>query len=156
MVPLFMYMGLEKRISTYLEELFEEEMKGLFTVDIEKSKAGFRVFIDGDEGVNIDQCKEVSRKLKSMLEEDSDFFDHHMLEVSSPGADRPLSLWRQYPKHIGRKLKVTLHDGDRLEGKLKELAATSIILESGSGKKKKVIEVPFESISESIVQISFK
>lgn len=155
-MPLFMYMELEKRISTHLEELFERELTGLFTVDIESGPAGVSVYIDGDEGVSIDQCQQVNRHLQRVLEEDEDFFTRYSLEVSSPGVDRPLKMWRQYQKHTGRTLEVKLTNGTVHEGRLKDMAATGIILEVTRKKTRETLEIPFESIKESFVKISFK
>ena len=68
------------------------------------------VALDGDTGVDIDFCAAVSRELGNELETLEDL-GAYVLEVSSPGADAPMKLLRQFPKHVGRELKVVLNDG---------------------------------------------
>ena len=73
------------------------------------------VDIDGDNGVNIDDCIELSRAVESQLDRDEEDFE---LNVSSAGADSPLKLTRQYVKNVGRDLEVVMFDGKEAEGTL--------------------------------------
>jgi ribosome maturation factor RimP len=57
------------------------------------------------------------------------------MEVSSPGADKPLSMLRQLPKHIGRKLDILKVDGERLIAVFKALESETLELEIPSEKK---------------------
>ncbi len=75
------------------------------------------VLIDGDEGVNIDHCAQISRKISAELEEKEVMDGAYRLEVSSPGVEFPLKYQRQFPKHIGRKVKVSQNDGAEKIGK---------------------------------------
>ena len=118
------------------------------------------VIIDGDHGINIDDCASISRELSAVLD-DSGLMgdDPYMLEVSTPGLDHPLKLKRQYKKNIGRKLKVKLPD-TIVEGTLTEVNEDTILLnqETGSGKKKEVktIDIQFSEIEKAFVLVSFK
>src|SRR5690348_33189 len=69
------------------------------------------VIVDGDTGMTIDDCADLSRKLSKEFE-DRSFFgeENYILEVSTPGLDQPLKLRRQFQKNIGRKLKVKLQN----------------------------------------------
>lgn len=65
------------------------------------------IIIDGDQGVTIDDCAELSRFLSKQFDERNYFGDdNYLLEVSTPGLDHPLKLKRQYYKNTGRNLKV--------------------------------------------------
>jgi ribosome maturation factor RimP len=118
------------------------------------------VILDGDEGVTIDDCAEVSRMLSKEFD-DRSFFgeDSYLLEVPTPGLEHPLKLKRQYFKNAGRNLKV-VGKSATVEGKLKEVTDDKIVLvqETGSGKKKetKEVEIPFSEIDKTFVQVSFK
>jgi ribosome maturation factor RimP len=118
------------------------------------------IIIDGDQGVTIDDCADLSRILSKEFDE-RNFFgdDNYLLEVSTPGLDHPLKLKRQYFKNTGRSLKVVGKTAT-LEGKLKEVADDKIVLvqETGTGKKKetKDIEIPFSEIDKTFVLVSFK
>lgn len=74
--------------------------------------------IDGDKGVNIDDCVALSRAIESALDRDKEDFS---LDVSSHGATTPIVLPRQYTRHIGRTLEVKLLDGNKAEGELIKL-----------------------------------
>ena len=118
------------------------------------------VFIDGDQGVTIDDCADLSRVLSKEFDDRAYFGDDsYLLEVSTPGLDHPLKLRRQYIKNAGRNLKVVAKTST-LEGKLKAVADDKIVLvqETGSGKKKetKEIEILFSEIEKTFVMVSFK
>ncbi len=121
------------------------------------------VFLDSDEGITFEKCRLVSRFLEEHIDEAGWLGEKYTLEVSSPGATRPLELPRQFPKHIGRKLKVDLHSGESVKGKLTRAGEEAIVLEVSrtekAGKKKKKIvedrELSFENIKQAIVQLSF-
>lgn len=118
------------------------------------------IFIDGDHGVTIDDCADLSRVLSKEFDDRAYFGDdNYLLEVSTPGLDHPLKLRRQYIKNAGRNLKV-VGKTSTLEGKLKEVADDKIVLvqETGTGKKResKEIEIPFSEIERTFVMVSFK
>lgn len=118
------------------------------------------IIVDGDRGITIDDCADLSRVLSKEFEE-RNFFgdDSYLLEVSTPGLDHPLKLKRQYYKNTGRNLKV-VGKQTTSEGKLKEVTDEKIVLvqEIGTGKKKesKEIEIPFSEIDKTFVLVSFK
>ena len=76
------------------------------------------VFIDGDEGVSLDTCTQISRILESILDAEPTLGGIYELEVSSPGVSRPLKFLRQYLKHVGRTLKIKLITYEQIEAVL--------------------------------------
>lgn len=118
------------------------------------------IIIDGDQGVTIDACADLSRVLSKAFDERAYFGeDNYLLEVSTPGLDHPLKLKRQYFKNAGRNLKVVGKTAT-VEGRLKEVADDKIVLvqDTGTGKKKdtKEVEIPFSEIDKTFVTVSFK
>lgn len=120
------------------------------------------VWVDGDKGVSIDDCAEISRKLGEKIEESGVIDSSYLLEVSSPGIDQPLKLKRQYQKNKGRRLAVTLQDQQVKTGKLEEVREDSIVLleekNDKDGKKKTSsfpVEINFGDIKKSNVLIAF-
>lgn len=117
------------------------------------------VIVDGDNGVNIDDCAAISREVSAALDDSGLMDENYLLEVSTPGLDHPLKLTRQYKKNVGRKLKVKRAD-TIIEGTLTEVTEDMITLnqETGSGKMKelKTITVPFSEIEKAFVLVSFK
>lgn len=157
---------METKIYDLLEEKFaEEDFTDCFLIELKlHSNNKLEIFIDSDTGITFDRCRKISRYLESYLDESGWLGERYTLEVSSPGVSRPLQLPRQYPKHIGRKLKVNLKDGSEIEGRLQKVEDEQITVEQRiverQGKKKKRLKVstdiPFENIQGSLVQISFK
>ncbi len=134
-----------------------------FVVDViastRKGPQKVLVILDGDQGITIDDCANLSRELSKTLDESGWVDDSYMLEVSTPGLDQPLVLTRQYRKNIGRNLRVKLGI-EIVEGKLAEVTEDKIALvqEIGTGKKKetKIVDVLFSSIEKAFVLVSFK
>ena len=140
-----------------------EERPDLFLVDIIKKgndrSAKILVLVDGDEGLSIDECAEISRKLSRYIDENLELANPLTLEVSSPGLDHPISSLRQYMKNIGKNIRVLKQDGSQLEGKLTEASEEKILIEKTLDKKKKLTdlkEIYMEDINKTIVLISFK
>lgn len=132
-----------------------------FLVEVRiKPTNNVKVFIDADEGVILSDLIEYNRKLYKQLEE-SDLFPNgdFSLEVSSPGLDEPLKLFRQYKKNIGRFVEITLKDSMKKEGKLVEATEDGVIVEteSGKGKKKEIKQesILFDQIKNTKIQVKF-
>ena len=156
----------EEKIIDLLEEKFTEpEFSNCFWLDV-KLHAGKRleVIIDCDTGVTFSTCRQISRHLESIIDEEQWLGPKYTLEVSSPGAERPLKLPRQYKKHLGRKLEVKTTEGEEYEGRLSEVTEESITLDykvrRKEGKSKVTEEVQttivFAAIEKAKVKISFK
>ncbi|HEY8780979.1 MAG TPA: ribosome assembly cofactor RimP [Mucilaginibacter sp.] len=156
-------MNIEKRV----RELVEEKVTAmgrpdLFIVDVKMHANGkLIILVDGDKGVGIDDCAEISRYVGFRLEEENVIETAYNLEVSSPGIDRPLTSIRQYLKNIERNLSIKMADGVKREGKLTGVTEDAIIIEEKikeKGKKAEIIEstIPISKITETKVLISFK
>jgi ribosome maturation factor RimP len=106
-----------------------------------------------------DFTRHISEKID---EEDSDLSeDAFTFEISSPGAERPLTNRKQYTKHVGRSFEFQLAE-KLLSGKLLEIKEGDVfvITETVKEKGKKAIEVthevPFSLIQSATIIISFK
>lgn len=151
--------ALEKEIRNRVEAILSHD-PSLFVVGISLKGTGggqrLLVLLDGDQGVTIDQCSEVSRKLGAQIEEEELIRDQYTLEVSSAGVDHPLGSERQYRKNIGRNLRVTLKDGAKVEGKLLEVKSEEIMVEIKLKKETVQQQIATSNIDKSIVLVSFK
>jgi ribosome maturation factor RimP len=149
-----------KALEQKVETLIREE-SGVFLVEVRiKPTNNVKVFLDADSGVSIDKLVSYNRKLYRDLEENSFFPGRDFsLEISSPGLDEPLKLYRQYVKNIGRPVEVIRKDGVKTEGKLVSASETEIVVEEEKGKNKKKELVPhtilFDNIKTTKVQIKF-
>lgn len=112
------------------------------------------VFIDGDNGVDIDDCVALSRAIENSLDRDQEDFE---LSVSSAGIDHPLKLKRQYRKNIGRDMIINTFDGETIEGKLLDCDNDKIVIKLPGKKNVEVqpLQIKFEDINNAKVVISF-
>lgn len=155
----------KEKVIELAQERFDELGRPLYIVDLNiTSKNQIFVEIDSEiDSVSIEDCVAVSRNIEHNLDREEEDFE---LEVSSAGLDKPLRMYKQYVKNIGRSLKVKLVEPGKLEGKLIQADEKQITLEvetkeSVEGKKKKIsviesIVLPYEKIGEAKVVISFK
>ena len=95
------------------------------------------VAIDGDNGITIEDCIELSRYIEKSLTRDEEDFE---LNVASAGLDNPLKLHRQYVKNIGRTIEITTNDGEKNRGKLLEVSDNDIVVELDNHPKRKKAE----------------
>lgn len=148
--------AIEQRVYALLTE-----QPSHFLVEIRiKPTNNVKVFIDADEGVILSNLINYNRKLYKQLEESGLFPNGDFsLEVSSPGLDEPLKLFRQYKKNVGRFVEITLNDNSKKEGKLVEATEDGVVIEteSGKGKKKEIKQesVLFDQIKNTKIQIKF-
>lgn len=148
-------------IKKLAESLLKDESH--FVVDVicstRSNPKKLLVILDGDKGINIDDCAELSRELSEALDSSNLIDGAFVLEVSTPGLDQPLKTKRQYVKNIGRNVKIKLKD-KTVEGKLSAVRENGIevLQQIGSGKKKeeKAVEILLEEIDKTFVLVSFK
>ena len=147
---------IEKLVATLLEGETE-----YFLVSLRiKPTNNVKVFIDGDNGLPIEKCVQLNRKLYKLLDEAAFYPEGEFsLELSSPGVDEPLKSSRQYKKNIGRDVAIIFLDETTREGKLIAVAEENIIVEYTEGKGKKAIiqqlVIPFSNIKTTTVQTKF-
>ncbi len=156
-------MKLEEQVRDIAESFLQDDT--YFIVDVISKAATGRqkilILLDGDNGVNIDDCAQLSRSLGHHLEE-NEVLDHaYVLEVSSPGLDHPLKLPRQFKKNIDRNFKLLLKNGQTIKGRLREMNGEELKMEIEPDKKKKEKEpsecqVSLSEIEKANVLVSFK
>lgn len=150
-------------IRSKLADLAEKTLKpGLFLVDVvasSKNLSKIKVVIDGDQGVTIDDCGEISRELSARLDEMNFGTGRYVLEVTTPGLDQPLKLRRQYAKNVGRSLKVHRRDKTIVSGRLTRSDEQGILLvqevKEGKNRSEKEVPVSFDDIEKAFVTASF-
>jgi ribosome maturation factor RimP len=76
-----------------------------------------RIYIDGPDGITLDDCERASRQVSAVLDVDDPIRGQYTLEMSSPGLDRPLFTAEHFAQYIGHEVKLRLHSP--LEGRRK-------------------------------------
>lgn len=137
--------------------IIEKEQMEL--VDIEFVKEGsnwfLRVFIDKEGGIDIDDCGKISEGISAKLDEVDPIPQAYFLEVSSPGAERPLKKPADLQKSVGKHVHITTYEpinGEKVfEGKLLSFENEEITLQDA--KKQKVI--PYNKVASARLAIVF-
>lgn len=81
-----------------------------------------RIFIDGENGINVDDCAAVSRQVSGVMDVEDPISSEYNLEVSSPGLDRPIFTLEQFEMFVGEfvdiKLRYAFEGRRKFKGKL--------------------------------------
>ncbi|MFC9871498.1 ribosome maturation factor RimP [Nocardia salmonicida] len=170
-----MPMPTEERVSQLVAELVARrgfDLEGVAIVAAgngELAPVRVKVTVDSDGPANLDAIAAISREMSELLDAAGDFGDSaYLLEVTTPGVERPLTTDRHWRRAQGRKVRVKLADGvERIEGKarfdarvgqLTDDAATgsaTIALVIGGKTKPHRVHVPVADIAEAVVQVEF-
>ena len=148
-----------------VEKLLEDalvEKPSLFLINMTISETNqIQVVIDGDTGVSVQDCIDVSRAIEHNLDREEEDFS---LEVHSAGVSEPLTMVRQYKKNIGRSLQLKTEEGT-IEGEVTAATDEAVTLQwkarepkpVGKGKVtvQKEAKVPYNDIVEAKVMIKF-
>ena len=131
-------------------ELFDAEY-------VKEGKDWFlRIYIDKEDGISLDDCEKVSNYLSSKLDEVDPIETNYLLEVSSPGIDRPLIKDSDYVKYKGRIVEVFLYKAINSEkvitGVLEGLERNFIILSDENQEK---INIPRDIVSKVKLAVIF-
>ncbi|MBV8300720.1 MAG: ribosome maturation factor RimP [Candidatus Dormibacteraeota bacterium] len=109
---------------------------GVELVDVHWSGKGrgavLRLVIDRAGGVSLDDCERVSNAVSAVLDAYDPIDASYRLEVSSPGAERPLRTLDEWRGSLGRRVNVRLHDGDAervVEGRLVAVSDSQVQVE---------------------------
>ncbi len=102
------------KVETLVEELALGFLEGteIELVDVEYVKERdwyLRVFIDKENGIDIEDCQKLSEQLEAKLDELDPIRESYYLEVSSPGLDRALKKEKDFVRHAGQKVEVALY-----------------------------------------------
>jgi ribosome maturation factor RimP len=148
------------RLRGLLEPLVGAE--GLDLEDVELSKAGryrvLRVVVDADDGVDLDTVAELTRAISAGLDETDLMGDEqYQLEVTSPGAERPLTEHRHYARAVGRLARMKLHEGGELVARILSVDDTGLDVEvpGVKGRKATARRLEFAQIAKARVEVEF-
>lgn len=100
--------GLEAQVRAFVEDLLKKGPIFLVDFSVRGSMGSHAVdvFVESDDTLGVNQIAELSREIGFILDTEDIMPGTYTLNVSTPGADRPLRKIRQYRKHLGRNLRV--------------------------------------------------
>lgn len=127
--------GLTDLIRQVVESL-EYELVGVELLQRQKGASLLRVYIDRPEGINLDDCGEVSHRVSGVLDVEDPIKGNYNLEVSSPGLDRPLFNKEHFLRYKGHRVRLELRSKvagrRRITGILDGLENDNVLVAEGS------------------------
>lgn len=136
--------------------------RGMELVELSAHPGGgrliLRCLVDTARGVTLDELSGLNRSIGAVLDEQDVIPDRYTLEVSSPGLDRPLKLWTDFERVIGRRVRVTAAapgEVSRKEHHGEVLGANeeAVVLMLDSGDK---LQIPLSQITHAVQEIGLK
>lgn len=150
--------ALRARLLTLLEPVVAAA--GADLEDVSASPAGkrtvVRVVVDADGGIDLDDVAEVSRLVSEALDELDEaepglLGASYVLEVSSPGVDRPLTAPRHWRRSVGRLVRAALHEGGEVTGRVLRAGEQVAVLDVAGTER----ELPYADVARAFVQVEF-
>jgi ribosome maturation factor RimP len=128
-------------------------------VDVEYKKEGknwfLRIFIDKEGGVTVDDCTRVSRQIEDLIEVEEAVPSSYILEISSPGLNRPLKKEKDFLRFKGKLAHVTtytpIHQQKNFKGTIRDFQKDVLILDIDSQR----LEIPKDQIAKARLEIEF-
>jgi ribosome maturation factor RimP len=153
------------KISETVRQLAESVLQDMEVevLEVKYAKQGknwvLKVTIDSPEGVDLDLCTRVSERLSDALDEADPIKDPYLLEVTSPGAERPLNGPNDYRRAVGKNVRVTTYEAiggtNVFEGLLRAVADEFMTVEVKQKNKVEEVNIPFRLIASARLAIIF-
>jgi ribosome maturation factor RimP len=146
------------RLSEVLAPVVEQTGADLENVDVSKAgnRSVVRVVVDRDGGVSMDDVADVSRAVSDALDaldeaEPGVLGPSYVLEVTSPGVERPLTAARHWRRNVGRLVTVVLHDGPNVTGRIASADDEQVVLEIDGAER----PLALTDVVRGTVQVEF-
>ena len=124
-------------------------------IDMRARPPRITVIADGETPLDLDAIAALSRSASRLLDGVDGIDGRYVLEVSSPGVERPLTTEKHFRRARGRKVELALSDGSELTGRIGETHGdtTTVVVRGGGGWT--VREIPLDEIVKAVVQVEF-
>jgi ribosome maturation factor RimP len=150
-------MELKERIRRLAEEVADQEDLELVDLELTRGrKVVLRVFIDKEGGVTIEDCERMSRALEALLDVEDPIKESYILEVSSPGLDRPLKGRHDFIRNMGKLARIITKDKVEMQnffiGRIEGADENGIFLNLG----KKTVFISYDNISRANLEVEIR
>jgi ribosome maturation factor RimP len=126
-------------------------------IDARAQPPRITVIADGDTALDLDTIAVLSRSASSLLDAAPDLDGSYVLEVTSPGVDRPLTSDKHFRRARGRKVELAMADGTQVTGRVGELhdGTLSLVVRDDRARDWAVRPISLDGISKAVVQVEF-
>jgi len=136
---------------------------GTYLVDVEYVEENgtwyLRIFIDTDVGLTMEECVAVTELISGSLDEKDFIAEAYMMEVSSPGAERPLKTVEALAEAVGHHVhvivKAAINEVSEFQGDLIAFESDILVLECLFKTRKKRIEIPYDNVDKARLAVKF-
>lgn len=133
---------------------------GLFLEEVAVRATGkrrqVRVIVDlpdGPGGVGADALADVSRAISAALDDDDTIAGSYVLEVSTPGTDRPLREPRHYRRAVGRLVRLRTRSGEEVAGRLTTADDEAVVVDEASGRSRRL---SYDEVADGVVEVELR
>ena len=150
---------LSHNVKETIEPLLNSQGIELVELQLKQHKGRWlvRIFVDNDVGISLDDCRRLNSEIGHLMDAENVFPASYVLEVSSPGLDRPLRNMRDFRRQYQRVVTVFLHvphlDKAQYKGRVADVTESHLILQTDSDTP---VTIPFQSIDHGVVELEFK
>lgn len=150
--------GVKETVQELIEDYLNQENFELVDVEYVKEGKNFflRVYVDKENGIDIEDCSRISEVLSQKLDEADPINDSYFLEVSSPGAERPLKRPKDFKWAVGKYVLVTtyqpIHGLKEFEGDLTSYEEDDHLTVHMNGKS---YDIPLDQVAKARLAIKF-
>jgi ribosome maturation factor RimP len=148
-----------QKVTDFIAPLVQVQGFELIELQLQQRKGRWlvRVFVDTEGGVSLEDCHRLSLELGQMLDTEEIIPASYILEVSSPGLDRPLRTARDFRRQRQHMVTVFLHtplfEKTRYTGRVVIVADTHVVLHN---PPEAPLEIPLSHIDHGMVELEFK
>ncbi|MBT4839076.1 MAG: ribosome maturation factor RimP [Methylococcales bacterium] len=127
-------MKIEDKITEILQPVVCSLGYELVGIEFISAKSSIlRIFIDSEKGINVDDCQKVSNQVSATLDVEDPIPYEYILEVSSPGINRPIFSLNDYSKFIDQQVRIKLYDKKNgkknFKGIIKEVLEDNVLVD---------------------------
>lgn len=150
---------LSQRVSEAIKPFLEAQDVELVELQLQHHKARWlvRIFVDNEGGISLEDCRSLSFEIGQLLDAENLIPASYVLEVSSPGLDRPLKNLRDFRRQCQRMVTVFLHspylNKAQYTGRVAAVTESHLFLHTDSEAP---VTIPFQSIQHGVVELEFK
>jgi ribosome maturation factor RimP len=150
---------LSQSVTDLLEPILEAQGFELVELRVQQRQGRWlvRIYTDGEDGISLEDCRRLSLEIGRVLDIEDVIPAPYVLEVSSPGLDRPLRTARDFRRQNRRMVTVFLHapfmGRTQYTGRVAEVADTHLVLHMPPDTP---CEIPLSQIDHGVVELEFK
>lgn len=147
----------KERVTELVSDLLQRQ--GYDLEDVVITSAGkhsaVRIMVDSDAGLELDAVARLSHEISEAFDAASEFGESpYVLEVTSPGIDRPLTHERHWRRARGRKARIDL-ENETVVGRIGELDGDSVAVVIASRSGPEVRMISLSDVAKAVVQVEF-